>query len=264
MIIKSRYVFGFFGLVALSSIVNPPKKEEASTVVEAPPQIQSVATKKPVPEVAPVPKVPIPKIRQSQPELQAFNTDICKRKSYLNRSKAISFSCLGTNLGEYPAHVIAYATEAGQASAVNKFIKEGKFERADAKFDTKTEQRNVCIFHQDDSAACLELAQLASVQEQEEEAFKRWDESTCSEVSPDSSIAQRTACQFVQAALLQSGFIVYVGRKTDDAVEVLRTSGYQVYSEEREFNPLTQSGISACVPYKDDSIACYERRTETP
>lgn len=261
---KFWFAVALIGLLQQCALhCSKPEAEEAPVPVATQPKTRKKLASA-APSVAPTVTVapsPSPKLTPTpKPELQAFNDGICKHKSYLRGSKAVSFSCLGANLGYYPAHLIAYATKEGEASAVNKLIKEGKFERADDQFDTKTDRRNVCIFYPDDSAACLELAQLAPIAQasSEEEAFKKWDASTCSSASPDSPIAQRTACQFVQAGVLQPEYIIYVGQKTDDAVEILRTSSYEVYSDWKEFNPLTERDISACVPYKDESVACYK------
>lgn len=91
-----------------------------------------------------------------------------------------------------------------------------------------------------------------------EKSTTTWDTQACDGNLAELTIAHRTACQFIQIGELKPQDIIYVGNKTDDRVEEFRTSGYEVYDNWKDFNPLTQRDISACVPYKDNSAACYK------
>lgn len=276
-ITKTRLVLGFIGFCVIFSIANP-RRAVQETVAEAPRVSSPVASPAPKPKteknVAPKASKEVAKTHEERREAKNWHEELCVGDKYWRRngaSTAQQTACQHIITKSLKPETIVLASSANSSDLAEQMVEEGfkKVSFRDDSYSPLSSPENACIVYNDGSVTCHKNANhiaenSATESEQAEEAFKRWDESTCSEVNPDSSIAQRTACQFVQAALLQSGFIVYVGRKSDDAVEILRTSGYQVYDDWREFNPLTESEISACVPYKDDSVACYKARPTTP
>jgi|GEM_PF-6709303 hypothetical protein len=258
MKIKTKLVLGFIGFCVLLALAQPKKAEQNTQIAQFQPEPTPELQKpKPTPSASPTP-TPIA-------QATSWHEQLCVGDKYW-ASNGVSIAqrtaCQYIISKALKPETVVIASTANNDDIADQMVGKG-FKKVSWRdeYNPLTSSENACIYYKDNSVSCHKNSDtLIVASESEEEAFPQWDSSSCSEPNP--SIGQRTACQYLQVGSLQPQDIIYVGEKEDEAVEILKTSGYEVYSDWRSFDPISDRSISACIPYKDNSVTCYKKASQ--